>query len=243
MPRNRFILGVARDGAYVPSRQKALHLIVSGTQERLDRRRHKHMVYQQREICDPLSRGLRHGQRCGGRSRLEPDGKKYNLAAGCCPRKFQRVKRGINHAHVSPARFGGEQTARMTGYPQHVAKRTENHAGNTGDGNGGIDHLGRRDANRATRTVQQRDARRQKLVNAVTHNRMRLATADFHDGPGLRGDPRDGVDGTLRQSRITKFVHVFHGNASGSSSAKMRSVRLASSASMTAIAKPAWTST
>jgi hypothetical protein len=36
--------------------------------------------------------------------------------------------------------------------------------------------------------MDQRDFRREELVDAVLQQRMRLPTANFHDIPGLRGN-------------------------------------------------------
>ena len=121
-------------------------------------------------------------------------------------------------------------------------------SGRDGDGVGPVDHLQRRHADRAAGAVHQLDARRQDVVDAVLDDRVRLAAADFHDGPGPRdgaGDGRGQLPGGLG---IAIFVEVFHDDGSSSSSSwfilpRNSKTRCASASSMRDRAKPTWTST
>ena len=51
-----------------------------------------------------------------------------------------------------------------------------------------VDIVDRRDADRAAGAVDQRDVRRQQLVDAVADDGVGLAAADLHQRPGPRGD-------------------------------------------------------
>ena len=54
------------------------------------------------------------------------------------------------------------------------------------------------------------DAVRQQLVDAVAHQRVRLAAADFHQHPGTRGFPLDLGHEFPRDLLVAIFVDVFH---------------------------------
>ncbi len=59
--------------------------------------------------------------------------------------------------------------------------------------------------------MNQLDARRQDLVDAVADDRVRLPAADLHDGPRPRRDAVDVLGDPLRDLAVAKLVEVLHG--------------------------------
>ncbi len=51
---------------------------------------------------------------------------------------------------------------------------------------------------------------RQKVVDSVLHNRVRLSAADLHDGPRPRHGPLDFGRELVRHLSVAIFVDVFH---------------------------------
>ena len=75
-----------------------------------------------------------------------------------------------------------------------------------------VDHLQRGDADRAARAVDQLDARREQLVDAVLDDRVGLAAADLHQRPRPGRDPGDRREQLLAgQRRVAVLVEVLHG--------------------------------
>ena len=108
---------------------------------------------------------------------------------------------------------------------------------------GPIDHLQRRDADRAARPVHQFNLGRQDAIDAVFDDRVGLAAADFHDrpGPGDRGGNLGGE--LLHHAGIAILVEVFHGDGVSSSSSwfiwlKKSNTRWASASSISDSANP-----
>ena len=149
-----------------------------------DRRRHQHVRHQHAEIRQPPPLRLPDGHGVRRRGRLEPDREEDDLAVGVGRGKIHGVERRIDDPDVAPLRLELQQVAPRAGYAQHVAKRAENDVRPRGDGVRPIDHLERRHADRAARPVNQLDARRNDPIEPVFDDRVRLAAAYFHDGPG-----------------------------------------------------------
>ena len=121
-----------------------------------------------------------------------PTAKKTTCRSGLSPRELHRVERRVDDAHVAAGGLDGEQIAVRARHAQHVAERAEDDVGPRGDLDRLVDHLERRDADRAARAVDQRDLRRQQLVDAELDDRVGLAAADLHERPR----PRDRCAGS-----------------------------------------------
>ena len=83
--------------------------------------------------------------------------------------------------------------------------------GMRGDGDGPVDDFEGRDADGAARSVDEFQSRRQQLVDAVAHQRVGLAAADFHEHPGAGDGGAISATSGVRQFRIAILVDEFHG--------------------------------
>ena len=63
--------------------------------------------------------------------------------------------------------------------------------------------------------MHQFDLFRQKLIEAVLDDRVRLAAADLHDHPWFCDDPPDLAQYLLRDPVIAVFIQVLHRFAPG----------------------------
>jgi len=72
--------------------------------------------------------------------------------------------------------------------------------------NNSINQFQRRNANGTAQTVNQFVFVRQRLVNVVPDNRMRLTAANFHNRTVFWGDGANRLQKILRQFRVTKFL-------------------------------------
>ena len=79
-----------------------------------------------------------------------------------------------------------------------------------GDRDGLVDHFERRDADRAAGAVHQFDLRRQQFVDAVAHQGVGLAAADFHQHPGTGDGAADFGHERLRELRVAILVEELH---------------------------------
>src|SRR5207249_1823 len=112
---------------------------------------------------------------------------------------------------------------------------------------GAIDQLKRSDADRAAGAMEEFDLRRQKFVNAIADDGMRLPATDFHQRPLVLDGAADRFGQFEHCLGVAIFVEVLHVGASNSSSCCMPSrdskTRFASASSIRARAKPTCTST
>ena len=79
-----------------------------------------------------------------------------------------------------------------------------------GDRERPVDHLERRDADRASGAVDHLDLVGQQLVDAVADDRMGLAAADLHDRPAAGGGLMDLVEQSAGEIGVAEFVEVLH---------------------------------
>src|SRR6185369_9657241 len=82
-----------------------------------------------------------------------------------------------------------EQTRLRTGNAHRVAKSRKDYAGLLCDRDGIVHPAERNDADRAARPMNHFDVARQQVLDAILENRVRMATANFHQ-----------LQGTARQS-------------------------------------------
>ncbi len=156
-------------------------------------------------------------------------------------RQLQRVERRVDHAHVAALRLHAQQVLGAAGHAQHVAIGHEDDIGSQCQGNRLVDDLDRRDADRAARSVDERDLLRQHPVDAVLEEAVRLAPADFHDAPRPRDGARYGVEELAGGVTVAVLVEVAH---YGPPSVRSMSKTFpASPASILLSAKPTWTMT
>ena len=90
----------------------------------------------------------------------------------------------VGDAYVAAFGLDAEKIAGGAGDAQHVAVGDQGHARHGGDGDGPVDDFEGGDADRAAGSVDQFELRREKLIDAVAHQRVGLAAADFHQDPG-----------------------------------------------------------
>lgn len=143
---------------------------------------------------------------------------------------------------MSAPRAQPEEVAVRSGDAKHVAERREDHAVALRDRVRAVDRLERGHAHRAARAMDELDLGREHLVEAVAQDRVGLTAADLHDHVRARGGAADLIDERRGRVGVAIFVEVLHGSDSPSSR-KSSQVRIASSASIFAIAKPTWTRT
>ena len=163
------------------------------------------------KLARPSRVGLPDRHRVGGRGGFETDGEEDHLAIGILARDRDGVHRGVGDAHVAAFGLDAEKIARGAGDAEHVAVGDQDHAGHGGDGDGLVDDFERRDADRAAGSVNQFELRRQQLVDAVAHERVGLAAADFHQDPGARDGGGDFGNKGAGELGIAILVDEFHG--------------------------------
>ena len=144
------------------------------------------------------------------RGRFEADGEEDDLAVGIGRRDPNRVQRRVDDPHVGAAGFQAQQIRRRSGNAQHVAVAGEDDVRPGGDGQGLVDLLERRHANRAAGAVDHPHAGRQRLVDPLLDEGVGLAAADLHQGPGPGGDAMDLVDQLAGELGVAVLVDVLH---------------------------------
>ncbi len=213
---DRLVFLVPHHRANMPRPKKALHAITGRFKNGGHRRWNQHMRYQHAEIVQLslLRQPDRH--RIGRRGGFKSDRKENHLLIRIRRREVHRIHWRINDAHVRPAlRFQLQQIAARSRHAQHVAERTERHLRPRDDGVRPVDHLHRRDADRAAGAVHQFDRFGENFINAIFDDGVRLPAADFHDdpGPGRGAGNRGGQ--FFRRFGVAIFVEIFHGKSSG----------------------------
>ena len=140
----------------------------------------------------------------------KPDREEDDPAVRVLPGEAQRVEGRVDDAHVAAARLHLEQVVVRARHAQHVAEGAEDHVRPGGDGDRAVDHLERRDADRAAGAVHEAHRRRQQLVHAELQDGVGLAAADLHERPGpgdrLADAAHDRVDG----GGVAVLVDVAH---------------------------------
>src|ERR1035438_10921196 len=98
---------------------------------------------------------------------------------------------------------------RSTLFPYTTLFRS-GHAGHGGDGDGPIDDFERGHADGAAGSVDEFELPREKLIDAVAHERVGLAAADFHQDPGARDSGGDFANEGARELGIAILIDEFH---------------------------------
>ena len=83
------------------------------------------------------------------------------------------------------------------------------------DGQRLVNHLQRGHAHRTAGAVHQLNLGRKNFVNAIAHQRVRLAAADFHQHPRAGDAPRNRGNQRPRQAGVAILVNVLHGRKTG----------------------------
>ena len=195
------------------------------------------MVADAGEVVLPLGPRAPERQRRRRGRRLKADREEHHLTVGVLARDPQRIQRRVHHPHVGPLGLGFQQRLLRPRDAQHVAKAGEDHALVTRDRDPVVDPAHRDHADRATRTVDEFDVRRQQVVDPVLVDRVGMAAADLHHlvvaaGVGL-GEDLPGE--CAAELGVAVLVDVSH--RTGSAVWRRESV-----AARLAIATPAWTS-
>lgn len=155
--------------------------------------------------------------------RFEAYREEDDLAGRIVPRDFQRFERRPDHADIAAGGFGLEQAHAMrTGNPHHVAIGAENNAVIAGKLDTAVDPADRKDADRATRPVNEADRGRQHRLKPVSGNGMGVSAAEFHKAVAAAGLAfgGDGRRDPACEASVAKLRGEFHpGRSSGSSSA------------------------
>ena len=218
----RSIFVCSRDRTDVSGGQEALNSIRGRFEHGADCRRDQHVGSQDRKVLQPEPGRLGYGHRVGRSGRLEPYGKEGNLPLGMLLGQGDGVHRRVDHAHVTPGRLDLKQIVLGSGHPHHIAERAEDHFRSAlmptrGDGHRLVDDSDRRNAHGAARAVDQRNLRRQQLVDREADDRMSLAAANLHNAPGPGGRLANRLGQTPDRLRIAIFVDVFHDGGSSAS--------------------------
>ena len=178
------VFAVAHDGADVAGAEESLHAIFRRGEDGFERGRDEHVRDQQRDVGHLLFAGAPGEHGIGGGGGFEADGEEDDLFVGIGAGDLEAVQRRVDDAHVAAVGLDGEEVAIGAGHAQHVAKGAEDDVGAARDGVRLVDHLQRRDADRAAGAVHQFHAFGQKLVDAILHDGVGLAAADLHQHPG-----------------------------------------------------------
>ena len=150
------------------------------------------------EVGDPEGQGLAGEQRRGRRGGLEAHGQKHHLPLGMGTGDLQGLQRRRDQPHIGAGGAGLEQAcAAATGHPQHVAVGGEDHPRLQGQGDGGIEAVGRGDAHRTARAMDQMQIGGQQLIEPPAQDCVGLAATHLHQGPGTGGGR-----GELRGQRL-----------------------------------------
>ena len=248
---DRAVLVHAGDGANVSGGQEALDAVQRRVEHRAHGRRDQHVGDEYREVRQTKLRRLDDRHSVGRGGCLEADGEENDLPVGMLLGQGHGVHRRIDQPHVAPFRLDGEQVLPRAGYAEHVAERAENHLRPAGDDHRAVDALDGSDADRAARAVDQRDLRRQHLIQPVADDRVRLPAANLHDVPRPGGRRANGGGQASNGFGVAVFVEVFQGGSgvggsfdvAASISRKKFMVSCASASSMMLMAKPTWTRT
>ena len=115
------------------------------------------------------------------RCRLEPHGEEHHLAFRVLGCDSERVEGRVDDPDVRALCLGAEKAAVRAGHPHHVAERGEDEPGRLGHGDGVVDPAHRDDTHWTTGTVHQLDRGREKMLNPMTINRVRVTTTDLHE--------------------------------------------------------------
>ena len=161
-------------------------------QDRLHRRHHAHVGGQDREVGDrqgPRLPGQQGGSRRGG---FKPHRQKHHLPLGVGAGQGDRLLGRREQLHVPPGGPHPQQVVagQAAGNAQHVAVGGQDHLGPARQGQGRIDGGCGGDAHRTAGAMEQLQAGRQQLIEAPAHDRVGLAAAHLHHGPGAGGDRR-----------------------------------------------------
>ena len=189
--RDRLVLGPAHDRTNVTGREKRLNLACRRVEDRRHRRRHQNVADEHAEVAEAEFRGLPDRHRVGRRSRFEADREEDDLPVRVRHSDLHGVQRRVHDPHVRATSLERQQVRRRARYAQHVAVAREDHVRPGRDRERLVDLLQRRDADGTAGAVDHPHALRQRFVDPLLHERMRLAAANFHQRPRLS---RDSVD-------------------------------------------------
>jgi hypothetical protein len=249
---DRQVLPVPHDRADVTGGEEGLHAVVRRFEDRPHRAGHARVGDDHRVVLEPPAIGLDDAHRVRRRRRLEADGEEDHVAIGVLRGDGDGVERRVHDADVAAGGPHGEEVALRSRDPQHVAEAREDDAGPAGDGEGAVDHLQRRHAHRAARTVHERDRVGEDAIETAADERVGLAPADLHEHARARRLAADVVEDAADERRVAELRQVLHGSAPGASpssssmapsSRRTSSVRCASASSIVLMAKPTCTST
>ena len=180
---DRLVLLPPHHGADVSGGEESLHAVVGRVENGQHRGRYGHVRHEHAEIRHVKLRGAPDGHRVGWRGRLEADGEEHHLLVGIPDRQRHRVEWRVHDLDVAAARLDPQQIALAAGHAKHVAERGEDHVGARGEVYGAIDLLERRDADRATGTVNHLDRSFEQRVDSLSHDRVGLSAAQLHERP------------------------------------------------------------
>ena len=125
-------------------------------------------------------------------------------------RDLQRLKRRIDHAHISAFGAHVEQVNGGTWHAQHVTIRCEDNFGAFGNCQGAVNLLKRSHAHRTAWSVHQLNSSGQHVIQAVMQEGVSLSAADFHQRPRAGNSLADLFQQSLYLRGVAVFVNVFH---------------------------------
>ena len=217
------VFGVTHHGANVSGSDKALHAVVGEAEQETDSGGDEDVRDENGKIGEAFAGGLPDGHCIGGRGGFEAHGEEYHLTIGVLAGNGDGVHGGVGDAHVAAFGFHAEEIAGGAGNAEHVAVGDEGHAGHGGDGDSLVDDLERSDADRAAGSMDEFELRREKLIDAVAHEGVGLAAADFHENPGTGDGGGDFGNERAGELGVAILVDEFH--ARGSSTGMVAGIR------------------
>src|SRR5262249_15565433 len=142
---------------------------------------------------------------------LKSHGQKDHLFVRVFTSYLESIERRVDDTHITALRLHSKKVLMAARHTQHVAEGTEDQARPGRQLNGLVQNLDRRYTDETTRRVDERDACRQEFVNAEADDGVRLAAADFHQGPWPVRDIRNASRHLLGRLRVAVFIEVLHG--------------------------------
>ena len=126
---------------------------------------------------------------CAGAVVSKPMAKKTILRSGRVRARFTASSWRVNDANVPAFGLDVEQIGFRAWYAKHVSVRYQRDLSATGQVDGAVDNFKRCNADGAARTVDKLNAIAEQLVDAITHEGVRLAATNLHEDPRSRGTP------------------------------------------------------
>jgi hypothetical protein len=151
-----------------------------------------------------------YGHRIGGGRSFEADREEHDLLVRRSHRELQRVERRVHDTDRAAAGAHLLQVAIASWHAQHVAERGEDHVRAVGEDQRLVDLFEWRHAHGASGPVNHLDGIFHEFIEALLHDRVGLAAADFHERPAARRGTAHARGERMHDGGVAVFVEVLH---------------------------------